>query len=391
MDLSENKPKYFIAKSFLNGFLIFILSSYSLDLSGTLNSKVQFYPNSSFHNKNLPRAGFIKGRVIQSSSFSPVCFADIFNSNKTSYAKSNSKGEFILVPIEFPVELKIRRFGFKEETLIINNQVDSVLISLTPLEVHKSYSGNKKLLQYDVIFRKALEKLGTGYNSRQQEYSRRELVFCRITSSIDSTVNNLFESYAQMNVCNSGLLDYQPLISRYASSDEYIPGLAGNRLEFRIDPYVNLPIMVEQYMTRKGYIMQDSNQIAMVTINLYKNINTYYINVADTSVLYITSSFRSGKKQRIPRTQPVWQSDKVNSVEISFSHTSGNTRDYLIDWVGSSEEYRLIGKNKTWQNISRIAIFVVVPDSSMICSSVRDQVSHEALTEVRRQINFRAK
>ena len=78
--------------------------------------------------------------------------------------------------------------------------------------------------------------------------------------------------------------------------------------------------MVERFITRKGYIMQDSNQIAMVRVDLDKTINTYYINVADTSVLYITSRFRSGKKERIPGSQPVWQSDKVNSAEISFSH-----------------------------------------------------------------------
>jgi hypothetical protein len=391
MDLLVKKSKYFIAKSFLNGFIIFILSTGSCDLSGALNCKAPFYLDSSSHNKIFQKEGFIKGRITQSDTNVPVCFADIFNSNKTSFTKSNSKGEFILDPLEFPATLRIRKFGFKEETVIINNPVNPVLISLTPLEVHNSYSGNKKLLQYELIFKKALEKLRADYNSGSRDHSKRELVYCRISSSIDSTVNSLFESYAQMNVCKSGLQDYQPRISRYASSDDYIPGLTGNRLEFKIDPYVNLPIMVERFITRKGYIMQDSNQIAMVRVDLDKTINTYYINVADTSVLYITSRFRSGKKDRIPGTQPLWQSNRFNSAEISFIHPGGNMEDYFIDWVSTSEEFRLISKNKPRQNISRSAIFAVVPDSSRICNAVRDQVSHESLTEMRQQINFRAK
>jgi hypothetical protein len=391
MDLLVKKSKYFIAKSFLSGFIVFILSVGPCDLSGALNCKASFYLDPSSHNNIFQKEGFIKGRITQSVTNAPVCFADIFNNNKTSFTKSNSKGEFVLGPLEFPAALRIRKFGFKEETVIINNPVDPVLISLTPLEVHNSYSGNKKLLHYELIFRKALEKLQAGYNSGPQNHSQSELVYCRITSSIDSTVNSLFESYAQMNAGRNGLNDYQPSISRYASTGDYIPGLAGNRLEFKIDPYVNLPIMVERFITRKGYIMQDSNQIVIVRVDLDKTINTYYLNVADTSVLYITSRFRSGKKERIPGSRPVWQSDKVNSAEISFSHPGGNTEDYFIDWVSTSEEFTLISKNKTRQNISGRTIFVVVPDSSMICNAVRDQVSHEALTEMRRQFNFRAK
>ena len=391
MDFLVNKPQYFIARSFLNGFVIFILSTGSCDLSGAINCKAPFYQDSSSHVKIFQKEGFIKGRITQFVTKEPVGFADIFNSSKTSFTKSNSDGEFILGQLEFPASLRIRKFGFKEETVIIKNPVDPVMISLTPLEVHKSYSGNKKLLQYELIFKKAIERLQADYNPGSPDQSQRELVYCRISSSIDSTVNSLFESYAQMNVCRSALQDYQPRISRYASSDDYIPGLTGKRLEFKIDRYINLPIMAERFITRKGYIMQDGNQIAMIRVDLDKTINTYYINVADTSILYITSRFSSGKKERIQGSQPFWQSDKVNSAEISFSHLRGNTEDYFIDWVSTSEEFRLISKNKPVQNISGSTIYVVVPDSSMICNSVRDQVSHETLTEMRRQINYRAK
>src|SRR5450759_396181 len=106
MGLLVNKPKYVIAKSFLNGFIIFILSAGSSELSGTLNYKAPFYLDSSSQNNIFQKEWFIKGRIIQSATNAPVCFADIFNSNKTSFTKSNLKGEFILGPLEFPAALR---------------------------------------------------------------------------------------------------------------------------------------------------------------------------------------------------------------------------------------------------------------------------------------------
>ena len=376
MDFLNKKTDYSMAMSFLNGLMVLFLSVGSSDLAGQ---------------GSFQKEGFIKGRITQLTTNAPVCFADILNSNKTSFTKSNSNGEFILGALVFPSVLRIRKFGFKEKTVVINNPEDSALISLTPYEVHSSYSGHKKVLHYDLIFKKALEKLRVDYNSKSHDHSQRKLVYCRIRSSVDSTINSLFESYAQMNVCNRSFQDYLPYISRYASTDDNIPGLTGNSLEFKIDPYVNLPMMAEQFITRKGYIMQDSNQIAMVKVDLDKTISTYYINVADTSVLFITCKFKSKKKERIPGSQPVWQRDKVVSADISFSHPAGNTDDYFIDWAIVSEDYSLIEKDKPLQTINKSTLFVVVPDSSMICNAVRDQVSNEALTEMRRQINFRAK
>jgi len=128
-----------MTKSFLNGFVILFLSIIiCADLSGqqsTLLSDSTFPASERFQNK-----GFIRGRLAELKTNTPVCFADIFISNKTSFTKSNSKGEFILGPFEFPATLRIRKFGFKEETVIINNPVNPVLISLAPLEVHKSAS-----------------------------------------------------------------------------------------------------------------------------------------------------------------------------------------------------------------------------------------------------------
>ena len=165
-----------------------------------------------------------------------------------------------------------------------------------------------------------------------------------------------------MNVSKRGFQDYQPGISRYASRDEKIPGLSGNRLEFKIDPWVNLPIMSERFITAKGYIIDNRNQIAVVRVDLDKTINTYYINIADTSVLYITSMFRSDKKEQIQGSEPLWQSDKVITAEISFSHPV-NADGYVTEWVTTREEFRLRSKNNPAQNISRTVVFAAITDS----------------------------
>src|SRR5664280_2736423 len=67
--------------------------------------------------ERFQKKDFIRGRLTELNTNSPICFADIFNSNKTSFTKSNSKGEFILGPLKFPASLRIRKFGFKEETI----------------------------------------------------------------------------------------------------------------------------------------------------------------------------------------------------------------------------------------------------------------------------------
>jgi len=124
-------------------------------LQGQTNSPYQIELTEA---ERFQKKDFIRGRLTELNTNSPICFADITSSDKTLFAKSNSKGEFLLSPGSFPTTLKIRKFGYEDETIILDSPKDSVLISLTPLEVHKSYSGNKKLLQYESIFKKALEK-----------------------------------------------------------------------------------------------------------------------------------------------------------------------------------------------------------------------------------------
>jgi hypothetical protein len=318
-------------------------------------------PKELYQNKD-----YVKGRLVNLKTNSPICFADISSSDKTSFTKSNSKGEYQLFSLKFPATLKIRKFGFKEETVILNHPDDSVLISLTPLEIHKNNFNNKTPVHFGLVLKKALEKFRINNDSEYPDPSQRELVYYRITSSVDSTINSLFESYAHMNVNKYSLQGYQSDIVRYASTRDYIPGLAENRLEFKIDPFINLPMFIEGYINRIGFFDQDGNQIALVGVNLGETKNVYYINIADTSIVYITSRFKSRSKNRIQGSLPAWQDDRSSSTEISFSPDIENRNSYLIDYISENEDFRLIQKNQPDQIISKSTTFAVIPDSSLL-------------------------
>jgi hypothetical protein len=340
--------------------------------------------------EGFQKKGFIKGRIAQLNTNTPVCFANIFSNDKTSFTKSNSGGEFQLFPQGFPATLRIAKSGFKEESMIINNPDDSVFISLAPIEIHKNNSGNKKPVQYELLLKQALEKIRINTNEEGPDYSQRELVYCRSTSSVDSTIKSLFESYAHMNVTRNSFKENQPEISRYASTKEYFPGLSETRLEINIGPYINLPMFIEHYITRMGYFVQNDSQIAMVRVNLGETKNIYYINVADTSIVYITSHFRSKRRNPIQGPLQAWQDDRNFLTEISFSRGIENSDIYHIECISKNENFRLIQKNKPDRIISKSTLFAVVPDSSRICNAVRDQVLSETLTGVKQQINFNA-
>jgi hypothetical protein len=391
MDLVPETKKCFLARHFLKSFLIFIISGNAVNLYSALNSKALVFPNSISNTTVFQKEGIITGRIIMAGTHTPVCNADIFTTGKSSFTKSNQEGEFALGPVKFPVALRIRKFGFNEITIAIDNSSEKVQISLTPVDVHNSFSNMKKLLRYDLIFRKALEKIRTEFDDRPNENSQRKLVYCRISSAIDSTPCSFFESYARMNVSNNGIVDYQQEISRYASDFDTFPDLTQNNLEFKVDQYINLPVMTERFITRKGYFMQDSSLIAVIRVDLDKTINTYYINVADTSVIYITSSYIHPQQEKIPWSRPLWQKNKKSTSEISFSHLQGNSEKYIVEWAGTTGQFSLINKNKIKHTISKSQLFVVVSDSSAVCNEVRDQVSHEALTGINRQANFRAR
>jgi hypothetical protein len=338
--------------------------------------------------------GFVRGRLVKLKTNSPVCFADISSSDKTFFAKSNSKGEFLLSPIVFPTTLKIRKFGYKDETIILDSPKDSVLISLTPLEIHKNNFGNKTPIQFGLVLKKALEKFRINDGSEFHESNdplQRELVYCRISTSVNSEITSLFETYAHKNVNKYVLQGDQSDIARYASTNDYIPGLTQNSLEFKIDPFFNLPMFIESYINRMGFFEQNGSLIAVVGVNLEETKNVYYINVADTSIIYLTGHFKSKNMNRIQGPSTVWQNNKSSSVEISFSPDVENKNRYIIDCINENEDFRLIQKNKPDKTVSKSTLFAVIPDSSLISNAVRDHVMHETLTEAKQQINFSSK
>ena len=397
-----------MTKSFLIGFMVLFLSIISIYLSGqksdqliqpskqeTILLRAGTLFDSTFPATEIfQKKGFIKARLVKIKSNSPICFADISSSDKTLFAKSNSKGEFLLSPIIFPTTFKIRKFGYKDETIILDSPKDSILISLTPLEIHKNNFGNKTPIQFGLVLKKALEKFRINDGSEFHESNdplQRELVYCRFSTSVNSEITSLFENYAHKNVNKYVLQGDQSDIARYASTNDYIPGLTQNSLEFKIDPFFNLPIFVESYINRMGFFEQNGSLIAVVGVNLEETKNVYYIKVADTSIVYLTGHFKSKNRNRIQGPSTVWQNNKSSSVEIFFSPDVENKNRYIIDCINENEDFRLIQKNKPDQTISKSTLFAVIPDSSLISNAVRDHVMHETLTEAKQQINFSSK
>ena len=394
-----------MTKFILSWLAVLFISIISVDLSGqksnqliqpsmqeTIKLRAVTFSDSTFpSNKIFQKVGFIKGSLVKIKTNAPICFADISSSDKRLFAKSNSKGEFLLSPIIFPTTLKIRKFGYKDETIILDSPKDSVLISLTPLEIHKNNSSNKTPIQFGLLLKKALEKFRINNNPESQNPSQRELVYCRINSSVDSKITSFFERYAHMNVNKYALQGDQSNITRYASTEGSSPGLIENSLEFKIDPFINLPMFIEGYINRMGFFEQNGSLIAMVGVNLEETKNVYYINVADTSIVYLTSHFKSKSRNRIQGPSTIWQDNKSSSTEISFSPAVENRNSYHIDCINENEDFRLVQKNKPDQVISKSTLFAVIPDSSFISNAVRDHVMHETLTEAKQQINFNAK
>jgi hypothetical protein len=405
MDFLNKKTDYSIAKSFLNGLMVLFLSIVSSDLPGQESAQIIQQSNQetiklrsgALSDSTFPvteifqKKGFISGQLSELNTKSPICFADISTIDNKLVTKSNTRGEFVLFPNEFPATLRISKFGFKEKTIILKNPDDSILISLTPLEIHKKKFIKKNLLEYGIVLKKAIEKFKKYEGSESPDPVQRKLVYCRITSSVDSAINGFFESYMHMNVNKYALQGEQSDIARYASTKDFIPGLSENRLEFKIDPFIYLPMFIESYINQSGSFVQNGSQIALVGVDLGETKNVYYINVADTSILYITSQFKSKRKNLIQGPLPVWQDDRSSSTEISFSHSIENRDIYLIDCISENENFRIIQKSIPDQTISKSTLFAVVHDSSLIYNAVRDHVLHETLTEAKQQINFSEK
>ena len=401
MDFLKKKTDHPMAKSFLIGFIVSFLSIISNNLSGqiiqhskqkAIDLRAGTLSDSTFQaNEIIQKKGFIKGRLNELNTNSPICFADISTRDNRLVTKSNTRGDFLLFTDKFPVTLKISKFGFKEANIVLDNPGDSILISLTPIEIHKEKINKKTLEEYGILLKTALKKFQKYEGSESPDPLQGKLVYCSITSSVDSTINSLFESYMQMNV-NKYLLQYDRSdISRYASISEYIPGISENRLEFKVDPFINLPMFIENYITRHGFFDENGSHIAFVEVNLGETKNVYYINVADTSIVSISNNFKSKRKFRIQGSLPTWMDARSSSTVISFSRSIENKDIYLIDHISEYEVFKLIQKNKPDQNISKHTLFAIVPDSSLTQNTVKDLVLHETLTEPIQQINFNEK
>ena len=321
--------------------------------------------------ETVNRPGLIKGRITQYRSGTPVCMAGISCGDGISVAMSNVHGEFVLDQVKFPAKIRIKKFGFREETVTVEAPGDSVNISLVPLMImHRNTSGDKKPFRYGLILNKAVEKL----RANDPVNAKEEMVYYNITSASDTSFNSLFEGYSHMRVSMHGFLDYQPDISRYATEAEYIPGLSQTMLEIRTDPFLALPMFVEKYFRRTGYFVQDGKRIAMVKIDLGLAKDIYYVNIEDTSLIYFTSRSKSGKKYPVPGSKHTWHDNRYSTTEISFSGGRGLEETCMANYLCQNETFRLIQKDKPDQVISKNTLVAVVPDSSGIINAVRDQI-----------------
>ena len=74
-----------------------------------------------------PELCIIRGRVSDSITHEPVRFADITCAAEGIYLKTNADGGFVASNTKLPLKIKINKFGYKDKTLIVRDQVDSVL------------------------------------------------------------------------------------------------------------------------------------------------------------------------------------------------------------------------------------------------------------------------
>lgn len=326
-----------------------------------------------------------KGMLFDSKTNLPICYAQISSSDKTSYTMSNTDGEFQFSILKFPLTLYIRKFGYEQKTILVNSPEDNIRISLEPVEFQNKFeSNNIKLL------RNALDKLRLNSTTSVPDPFRRNLVYCCISSSVDSVTNSFFESYAQMNIPRYSLRGYKPEIARYAQSDKLARGISPNRMEYSIDHLVNYsPYMdLVKYEKKMGFFEQEGQRIVMIRLRIRESDIDYYLNVADTSVVYIKSTREQSKKSKLPGPVKIWKDDMIFSTEISFSPFNYETKNYQTDFVVNNETFRLTSKNQPAQTVSTSTLFAFIPDSSMIPGAVKDYVFNESLEGPKQQISY---
>jgi len=333
----------------------------------------------------------IRGRVSDSITHEPVRFADITCAAEGICLKTNADGGFVVSNTKLPLKIKINKFGYKDKTLIVRNQVDSVFISMAPLELNNNVLSNKKTLQYNTIFKRALEKLQLGNVRGSSGNSDRDLVFCHMSTLVDTSTLSIFDSYFMMRVNKYTFRVSHPEIARYAKPVSNFPWLSDYSFSFNVDPYINLPLFPEKYITLKKYLFQDGKKIAVVRIDLENMRNIYYINVADTSLIFIKGSTIRKKRVRMKGSLQAWQKNRSTTAEISFRCRPDSTGDYYIDYAFFGEQYKIAEKKMEDRTVRKKSFFAVVPGSSLIINAVNSQVAHEAITGTKRQINLNEK
>lgn len=378
-------------------FLFFVSTGLSSQVSNRLitSSTLEF---AEMHGDNLIKSSnqnrdtiIVRGRTVDSKTNRPVPFADISYSNKAILTKTNSNGEFIFSQFTVPLTIKIRKFGYKEETILINSPVIPILIPLTPLETNKKYLNRKITVEYAAsLLKRAVDKLNINGPNDLSDLSRQGLVYCRNTSSVDSSLCSLLESYAQMNVSRYSLQGYKSEIARFASTDNSVRGIAGNQPEFIITPFIKIPFFVDRQIRHTGFFDQDGVRIVSVGFDFGEMEITYYIDDSDTSIVFIKKKGYSKLKQKLPGSPETWKDNENSSTEISF--TRGKSKDsYQIVYIIENETFKAIQKNEPGKIISRNNLFAVIPDSFLINNAVKEFVLKESLAEPKQQINFKSK
>jgi hypothetical protein len=335
-------------------------------------------------------AGSIKGRIIDSKTNLPVCYADIFCNEDNIFSKSNSEGEFLFSMVKFPARLKIRKFGYEQMSVIVNSPEGSIQISMVPFEFKKKFESNKIKLQCPTLLKKAIEKLRLNTGISNPDPLKKDIVYCRISVSIDSVTDSFFESYAHMNIPHYSLKGYKSDVARFVSTGKIIPGISPNKLEYSIDPLIKIPSLtvIWQYINKMRVFEQDGNRIVLIGLTLGETQTDYYLNMADTSLVYVKSSREQHKKYKLPMSVKTWKDDLKVKTEISFSPYIENIGSHQIDCVNEKETYRLIREKKPDQIISKSTLFIPIPDSSQIINAVKDYVFKETLNKSKLQINY---
>src|SRR5690606_31453792 len=114
------------------------------------------------------------------------------------------------------------------------------VLQLTAFEIHKK-SDYRIKIKYARYLRIALDKIRKNSVPAISDTDEKELVYTRISSSVDTTLASYFEGYAQANISSAAIRNYRSEVARFASSGERVPGISANKLEYNIERSIWIP------------------------------------------------------------------------------------------------------------------------------------------------------